>query len=191
MSLSEPQQRRAVHHRHVESCAYRRDDGLWDIEARLRDTKAYDMKDFRRGLLPAGSPVHDMSLRVTIDADLMVRAVESTSDAVPFDGCAGTREEFSALVGTRLGKGLLRKVREHFGGTRGCTHLLALFEPVATTALQALCGGPDPRGEDPLAWPPLQQQRPFFVGGCRGWREDGPTVAVVFRNAAWRRGSSE
>jgi len=77
-------------------------------------------------------------------------------------------------------------VQERFGGTRSCTHLVALLDPIATTAFQALCGGPDPRGEDPLAWPAHHARKPFFIGGCRSWREDGEVVAAVYRDATWR-----
>ena len=36
--------RQHLHNRHVEYRGYRRDDGGWDIEGELRDTKTYDMR---------------------------------------------------------------------------------------------------------------------------------------------------
>lgn len=188
MALSIPVERRPVHHRTVETRAYRRSDGLWDIEAHLRDTKAFDSNDFRRGRIPAGEPVHDMWVRVTIGADLIVRRVESSSDAAPFTACAAPADEFAALVGAPLAHGWRARVYETFGGRQSCTHLVSLFEPIATTAFQALCGGDDPQGADPLAAPMHQSQKPFFIDGCRVWRADGETVAIVFRDAAWRAG---
>ncbi|VTU22724.1 hypothetical protein SRS16CHR_03108 [Variovorax sp. SRS16] len=190
MPLSDPAPRRAVHRRLVETQAYRRDDGLWDVEAHLRDTKAFDMQDFRRGTIPAGGPIHDMWVRVTIDTGLVVRAVESSSDAAPFVPCAARSDEFAALIGMPMASGWRRRVHEIFGGRNSCTHLVSLFEPIATTAYQALCGGDDPLGEDPLAASVHQVQKPFFVDGCRVWREDGETVAMVFPDAAWRAKAS-
>jgi Protein of unknown function (DUF2889) len=187
MPLTDPVPRRPVHRREVHTQAFRRDDGLWDIEAHLRDTKRFATQDFERGQVPAGGAIHDMRVRVTIDAALVVQAVEASTDAAPFSGCVGPSDEFGALVGAPLSRGWRRHVHEHFGGAASCTHLVALFEPVATTAYQALCGGPDPRGEDPLAWEGHQLRRPFFIGGCRSWREDGPTVAMVYQHAAWQR----
>jgi hypothetical protein len=186
MPLSEPVARRPVHHRSVQTRAFRRDDGLWDVEAHLVDTKAFDTQDFRRGLIPAGGPIHDMWVRVTIDAELVVRAVESSSDATPFEACAAPADEFAALVGATLARGWRRRVHETFGGRNSCTHLVSLFEPIATTGYQALCGGDDPQGEDPLGAPVHRQVKPFFIDGCRVWREEGATVALVFHEAAWR-----
>ena len=186
MPLSEPTPRRAVHRRVVETQAYRRDDGLWDVEAHLRDTRAFDSKDFFRGVIPAGGPIHDMWVRMTIDQDLVVRAVESVSDAAPFEPCIERRDEFAGLVGATLGKGWRRFVQDRYGGRKSCTHLVSLFEPLATTAFQALCGGPDPHGEDPLTSAANREHKPFFVDGCRAWREDGEIVAMVYPDAAWR-----
>lgn len=187
MPLSNPTPRRPVHRRRVEAQAYRRDDGLWDLDAHLHDSKAFDTNDFRRGLIPAGGPIHDMWVRVTIDQGFIVQAVESSSDATPFEPCAASRDEFSALVGAPIGKGFQRRVRDSFGGRKSCTHLVALFDSIATTAYQAMCGGPDPRGEDPVSWPARRERKPFFVDGCRVWREEGETVAMVYRDAAWRK----
>lgn len=187
MPLSNPAPRRAVHRRRVEAEAYRREDGLWDLEAHLHDSKAFETQDFRRGRIPASGPIHDMWVRVTIDEGMIVRAVESSSDATPFAPCVGPRDEFAALVGVAIGDGWNRRVRDSFGGRKSCTHLVALFESIATTAYQALCGGPDPRGEDPLSWPAHRESKPFFIDGCRVWREEGETVAMVYPDAAWRK----
>lgn len=187
MPLSSPVPRRPVHRRRVDTQAFQRDDGCWDVEAHLHDSKAFEMQDFRRGLLAAGEPIHEMWVRVTIDDRFVVRAVESWSDATPFEPCAAASDEFASLVGAHMGKGWRQRVHSAFGGRRSCTHLVSLFEPIATTAYQAMCGGPDPRGQDPLAWPEHKAQRPFFIDGCRVWQEDSATVAMVFTDAAWRR----
>ena len=188
MALSNPMERRPVHRRIVETQAFRRSDGLWDIEAHLIDARAFDSDDFSRGRLRAGAPVHDMWVRVTMGADLVVRSVESSSDAAPFAACVAPRAEFAALVGAPLARGWRARVHEAFGGRESCTHLVSLFEPIATTAFQALCGGDDPQGADPLAAPMHRTQKPFFIDGCRTWRAEGETVAMVFHEAAWRIG---
>lgn len=187
MPLAPPAPRRPVHHRRVDVHAYKRDDGDWDIEAHMRDTKAFDSTDFRRGKLAAGEPIHDMWVRLTIGGDFVVKAVESSSDAAPFAPCMGQSDEFASLIGASLNSGWRRRVHDAFRGRNSCTHLVALFEPIATTAYQALCGGPDPRGEDPLAWPGHRECKPFFIDGCRVWREEGETVAMVYRDANWRK----
>ena len=48
--------RRPMHTRRLEMCAYARDDGLWDIDCELSDTKANAITMRERGLLPPGEP---------------------------------------------------------------------------------------------------------------------------------------
>ena len=74
MPLPSPAARSPSHRRTVIYQSYRRSDGLWDIEAELRDEKGEPYHDMERGLLQPGVPIHDMAARVTIDNDMVVRA---------------------------------------------------------------------------------------------------------------------
>jgi hypothetical protein len=78
--------------------SYRRSDGLWDIEAELRDEKAEPFHDMERGLLQPGTPIHDMAARVTIDDDMVVRAVEVDMRATPFSLCGDSAGACQSLV---------------------------------------------------------------------------------------------
>ena len=44
MPLSESAARQAIHDRHVHCAGLRREDGLWDIEGHIRDTKTYSFE---------------------------------------------------------------------------------------------------------------------------------------------------
>ena len=60
--------RRLMHTRSVECEGFLRDDGLWEVEAWLRDTKPFTQRADRfRGELKPGDPVHDIGLRLAID----------------------------------------------------------------------------------------------------------------------------
>ena len=142
MPLTDPVPRRPVHRREVHTQAFRRDDGLWDIEAHLRDTKGFATQDFERGQVPAGGAIHDMRLRVTIDAALVVQAVEASTDAAPFSGCVGPSDVFGALVGAPLSRGWRRHVHEHFGGAASCTHLAACSSPSRPRPTRLCAAGP-------------------------------------------------
>ncbi len=81
MPLSAPVPRKASHIRRVTYQGYEREDGLWDMEAELHDSKAHDMPSFRhQGVRLAGDPIHHMWLRVTIDRQLVVHAIEAAMD---------------------------------------------------------------------------------------------------------------
>ena len=59
MPLPQATDREPLHERSISYRGYLRADGRWDIDAWLRDVKAYDREVDGR-LLSAGTPVHDM-----------------------------------------------------------------------------------------------------------------------------------
>ncbi len=138
MPLSTPAEREPVHTRHVTCNGYKRKDGLWDIEGELIDIKSFDLQVAERndGVIPAGEPLHKMSLRLTIDYDLNILDVEAAMDYTPFRYCPEIADSFRKLIGHRIAPGFTRLTRELLGGTQGCTHLLEMLGVLATTAYQ-------------------------------------------------------
>ncbi|MBV1789229.1 DUF2889 domain-containing protein [Marinobacterium sp. D7] len=137
MPLSEPVERQLSHTRQVSCRGYKRTDGLWDIEAYLLDTKSFNMDMHEGGLLPAGAPLHEMAIRITVDLDLNILEAEAVMDHTPFRMCPNIADRYKLLKGLQIAPGFTRKTRELFSGTQGCTHLLELLGPLATTAFQA------------------------------------------------------
>ncbi len=138
MPLSTPVARNHIHTRQVQCLGFEREDGLWDIEGRMTDVKTYDMKNNDRGgMIPAGEPLHDMALRLTIDLDFRIHQVEAVIDYSPFNLCPSIANQFKQLEGKSIGPGWTRMTKEMFSGTQGCTHLMELLGPIATTAFQA------------------------------------------------------
>lgn len=171
MPLSPPAARTALHHRRIDCRGFRRDDGLWDIEAHLVDAKTYDFANHDRGgTIHAGEPLHEMLLRVTIDTALRIHQVEAVIEHGPYRICGAIAPAFAGLAGQSIGLGFLSEVRRRFGGVKGCTHVVELFGPVATTAFQTLVAartGAAAAGE-----------RPQALGTCHAY---APTSEVVAR----------
>jgi hypothetical protein len=138
MPLSPPVEREAVHKRSIEINGYRRDDGLYDIEAQLTDTKSFGQTSYDRGFIPAGEPVHGMWLRLTVDETMRIVGAEAVSDFTPYVMCPTAAPNFSRLVGLRIKAGFLREANHLVGGTAGCTHLRELLQQMATTAFQTI-----------------------------------------------------
>ena len=138
MTLSPPRPRAPIHERRIECRGYRRDDGLWDVEAHLVDVKAYPFDNAWRGEIPPGEPLHDMWLRLTVDDRLTVVRAEAATVAGPFEVCPAITPAFSKLEGLRIGPGWRRAVQARLGGMHGCTHLVELLGPAATTAFQTV-----------------------------------------------------
>ncbi len=184
MPLSPPKARRHLHTRTIELMGYYRDDGLFDIEAHIVDRKTYSYDSQWRGVVASGHPVHDMSLRLSVDGDLVVREVEAVMDVQPYTICSEVLDNFQRLVGLRIGAGWNKRVREAVGGVEGCTHLGELLGPLATVTFQTLSGD-YPR--ELMGKPPRQRgaasaegendgEALFMLNGCHTWRSDSPVV---------------
>lgn len=131
-------ERELIHHRKVECRGYRREDGLWDIEGHLVDTKTYDFSNMDRGQVKSGEPVHEMWLRITVDDNLVIRETEASTEYGPFNVCPGGAPNFSRIKNIKIGPGFRREVNKLVGGAHGCTHLRELLLPMATTAFQTI-----------------------------------------------------
>ena len=139
MPLSSPADRKLAHTRVVTCTGHERDDGLWDIEGRIIDTKPYSFPNRDRGgRIEAGEALHDMSIRLTIDLDMEVKAVESVIDASPYNYCKTVKDIAQNLVGLSIAPGWTARSKIAMGKNRGCTHLTELLGPVATTAIQTI-----------------------------------------------------
>lgn len=169
MSLPEPAARTLRHSRRIELNGYEREDGLWDIEAHLVDTKAYDFSNHFRGEVPAGKPVHDMWMRLTVDDTLTIHAVAAKTDHAPFPSCPQIAANYDQLIGMQIRSGWTDRVRSKMGQVGGCTHLYELLRPLATTAFQTIMTLRKPKKRDPKKRPPL-------LNTCHGWRDSGEAV---------------
>ncbi|NLD67239.1 MAG: DUF2889 domain-containing protein [Limnobacter sp.] len=180
MSLPAPSARRHLHTRRVHCEGFLRDDGLWDIEGRIVDTKTYTYTEPFRGVREPGSEVHDMAVRLTIDDAMVVHAIAVDMPSVPYPTCPGAKPNFQGLVGACIARGWRRSVNEAVGGTQGCTHVRELLFPMATVAFQTVNGwaedGPDGVCKSTLS----ENERPIFIDGCHSWAADGEVVATLY-----------
>ena len=137
MPLSLPSvERKRMHLRSIRLEGFKRVDGLWEIEAHLVDTKDQDYP-LSSGLIRPGEPVHEMSVRVTIDDQFNILAAEASTDAAPFMGtCEAIAPDYSQIVGLNLFSGFPKTVKERFGSVHGCAHLTELLMSLPTAALQ-------------------------------------------------------
>lgn len=177
--LARPQERVPLHNRRIELQGYRRADGLWDIEGELLDVKNYDYLTSENVSRRAGTPLHNMKIRLTVDASMTVRAIEVAMPATPFPECHGGARPLQALVGASLARGWRKAIDAAAGGIAGCTHLRELLPAMATAAFQTvihdLAMQGRARGEEPFAG----ERPPASFGQCIAWDFDGPVVRRV------------
>ena len=168
MPLSPPAPRTARHVRRVHYQGFEREDGLWDIEGELHDSKAHDTPSTRMGgLRRAGEPIHHMWLRVTVDRQLVVQAVAVAMDAHPLAECPHAQAALQRMVGCSMARGWRQSIQKHLGGVAGCTHLRELLFNLATAAFQTLPSAFTPASAD---------EPPRHLGQCTGWDLGGNGV---------------
>jgi hypothetical protein len=172
MPLPAPAPRTLKHTRTIECTGYEREDGLWDIEGHLVDTKTYvhSRRDGGRERQP-GDPVHHMWLRLTIDLDLKIHDVEAVTDSSPYETCGNITVNFKKLVGLTIGPGWRKAIAERVGGVLGCTHLVELLGPVGTTAYQATGRAREARNAGKPA-----TKKPYQINSCHIYKDDAPAV---------------
>ncbi|QJR16228.1 DUF2889 domain-containing protein [Usitatibacter palustris] len=180
MPLPEPTTPRTpLHRRSIEIRGWKRDDGLFDIEGHLTDTKDADFK-LTSGLRPAGEPIHSMWLRLTVDHTLTIVDAAASTDAMPWiNVCDGITPEYRRLIGLAIRPGYHQRLKELLGGVRGCTHLTELAGTLATAAFQTMAGQ---LKRDPA-------QKPYPIDRCHALDATKPLVAQYYPE--WYRGTDQ
>lgn len=138
MPLSPPAARTKLHTRTIVIDGYEREDGNFDVEAHLTDTKTFSLNSDVRGEVPPGEPLHDMFVRLTFDPRMTILAAEAVTETGPYAICGGGAASYANLVGLRIRPGFLREANSRMAGPNGCTHLREMLQEIATTALQTM-----------------------------------------------------
>lgn len=177
--LPPPAPRRPAHSRRLSFEGFLREDGLWDFDCELVDSKPHTIHMRERGELPPGAPIHLLRVRLTVDDGMTVRAVQSAATAAPFDECQlAAADPMQKLVGLTMGPGWRKAIDGAIGGVAGCTHLRELVFNAATAVFQtipfhrATDGG---RRKDEA----MGEKPPFYMGKCMSWDFAGPVVQRV------------
>ena len=168
MPLTSPAPRTLQHTRRVTYHGYARADGLWDIEGELIDSKPHATRSLTDSSpLPAGAPIHHMAIRATLDAALVVQAIEVSMDAFPLQECPRARAALQGMVGCSMAHGWRRAIQDKLGGVAGCTHLRELLFNMATAAFQTMSSVFTTSDPD---------LPPRHLGQCTGWDLHGAGV---------------
>ena len=174
MGLPQAQPREKKHHRKIDCEGFLRDDGLWDIDVHMVDTRSYDCvydELHRDGLIKAGEAVHDMWLRFTIDLDFLIHDVQASSDETPFRICPHAADEMRKLIGLRIGAGWRQQVRERISSNHSCTHLMDLLGQLTATAYQTLHAALEERESKRSS-----RQKPPIIDTCLALSSSGEVV---------------
>lgn len=179
MPLTSPDPQRQLRHtRSITVAAYTRADGNLDLDAHITDIKPHDMQ-LTSGLRPAGVPIHDLWLRVTVDQQFVIVAAQAAADSIPFPGfCNEVHPAYEKLVGMSLLHSFRQNLQASFGAVAGCTHLTELAQVLPTAAIQARADERRAQVES--------GEKPFQIDRCYAMRAEGAAVAQFYPRWAVR-----
>ncbi len=168
-------QRQLKHRRQIDVQVYARDDGLWEVDATLVDTKTR-IAQMSDGPRAPGMPIHDMLLRLVVTRGLDIVEAGSDTRAMPYPGvCSEHGDAYRRLVGLNLLNNFHREVRARLGGIQACTHLTELAQVLPTAVVQGFAGEViDTRGTAEGA------AKPFQLDRCHALRSDGEAVRQFY-----------
>lgn len=190
--LPAPIPRKEMHCRRIVCRGYLRDDGLWDIEGELLDTKAETFALYMR-MVPPGEPLHLMAVRLTVDDELNVKDVLVDQEHTPYPICHDAAAPMRRLIGKKIGPGWRQAIKESLGGSKGCAHLRDMLAAMAPVVYQTVPGHFEQlhvlktkaaleRGEQ-APWrsgPP-----PFFINQCLSFAFDSK-ITETYEPAFYR-----
>jgi hypothetical protein len=163
--MSENEAPKALHRRSINHQTWQHEDGALEIESRLIDSKAYDTQIGFNRPLPAGEPVHDMTIRILLGRDGVIRDITLRMDSAPFDICPEVIGRFEDLRGASMGRGWNNFLSMRFNGAGGCRHLVDLLRGMGTVVFQSAHG---------KSWTPESLER--MADSCHAFRQGGPVM---------------
>jgi hypothetical protein len=178
-----------LHDREYRVRAFRKADDLVLIRGAVRDQKP-------PGLYFPGDPspltIHHMQVDIEVRYPTMeIAAAGVAFDTHPNDVCPSIIGHYDKLVGLSIARGFTHKVRELFGGPRGCTHTTMLLQAMAPIAIQCLWSmraaimqrDASASGESAPESVITPEQREAMwrtnLNSCHVWAEDSETVAKL------------
>lgn len=169
-----------IHIRKYEVRAYKMSNERFILRGAVSDEKP-------AGLYVSGDPNPLRMHHMIVDLEVAYPSFTITSVRVDFlehpqPPCPDIAETYQQLVGISIARGFTNKVKELFGGPRGCTHVGALLAAMAPVAIQSgwsmraenllrtLTATGESVGED------RRSALAHNINTCHIWRENGPAA---------------
>lgn len=176
-----------LHERAYVVRSYRNHDGSLLLRGGVRDQKP-------AGLYLTDDPepltVHHMVVDMVIEMPTMtITSARAVLEVHPHAACPRIQDHYGNLVGLSIARGFTHRVRELFGGPRGCTHTTALLQAMAPVAIQSIwslrshearrSGNFNP---DSFSTSEARERgMAMNLNTCHIWAEDGEQVAAIRR----------
>ena len=174
------------------------DDDLDVIHTRQYETRIYRVNEKEmlvRGAISDMKPpglyvpddsqeleIHQMHVELTVKLpELEITHARTAFETHPHTSCPKIIDHYEEVIGLNVARGFTQKVRELFGGPRGCTHITALLQAMAPAIVQATWSmAVLQRRESGLPPGAVDTNREKMHQGnintCHVWAEDGEHI---------------
>jgi hypothetical protein len=176
-------------------------DRTYAVQVFRRDARRIIVRGIVHDLKPPGlyvendpDPLSMHRMRVELEIDypaLVIRAADVEFDDFPQTLCPMIADDYGALVGVSITRGFTHRVRELFGGPRGCAHVTALLQAMAPAVVQStwsmgILNQRETTTLDDQEMSVASQRQPPPADSCHVWAADGDLVAKVQRGESLR-----
>ena len=174
-----------LHTRNYEVRVYQRSPDQLLVRGAISDLKP-------AGLYIADDPepleIHQMQVEWIVQLPaLEIIDASVVFETHPHESCPGIAVHYKKLIGLQVARGFTHKVRELFGGPRGCTHTTALLQAMAPAVVQSTWsvsvrqGQSDgsPVGELDSDDEAVRRRFELNVNTCHVWDENGEQMAEL------------
>lgn len=176
-------------------------DRTYSVRVFRRDAERLVVRGVVHDEKPAGLYVDDdpdplTMHRMRVELEIEYPALVITRADVEFDDypqipCPMIAGAYAALVGVSITRGFTHRVRELFGGPRGCAHVTALLQAMAPAVVQStwsmgILNQRDATTAQGEAEAGGARRQPPPADSCHVWAADGEFVARVTRGETLR-----
>ena len=175
-----------LHDREYRVRAFRLADDRLLIRGAVRDQKPPGLY---LDIDPEPLTVHHMQVDIEVAfPSLEIVDARVVFETHPHETCPVITTHYDGMIGLSIARGFTHKVRELFGGPRGCTHTTALLQAMAPVAVQctwsmrASFGRRSGDGDVPAGGLTEEQRRALWatnLNTCHVWAEDGAHVRAL------------
>jgi len=172
-----------LHNRVYDVVAYRKAEDRLLLRGTVMDTKpagVYIPDD------PEPMTIHRMVVDIEIGIpDLVIVDARLVMEVHPHVECRRIEDHYQELIGLSITRGYTHKVRELFGGPRGCTHTTALLQAMGPVAFQSMWSMRMEESSGVNLDITIEEQRErtkLNLNTCHVWAEDGPMLDRLNRD---------
>ena len=163
--------RSLLHSRNIFSQGYLRNDGFFEIESIIKDTKSYDIPKLDGSVLTTGNPLHEMHIILKINMEFKILDISAKTISAPYKICSEANFKIKSLIGETIGPGWKNKINKLIGNIDGCTHVRELLVSMATVSFQTVYGEKARRSREAVkndgAKPDTNDNiKPFLLNTC-------------------------